>query len=93
MRLNVKAMALACALIWGILAMLLVGLVNLIWPDYGRPFLELAASIYPGYKAKGGIGQVIIGTLYGLLDGLIGGAIFAWLYNLLATPGKPAAAE
>jgi hypothetical protein len=23
-----------------------------------------------------------MGTLYGLLDGTIGGAIFAWLYNL-----------
>lgn len=30
------------------------------------------------------IGQVIIGTLWGLADGAIGGAVFAWLYNQFA---------
>jgi hypothetical protein len=54
-------------------------------------FLQLAASIYPGYKASAGFGQVIIGTLYGLVDGAIGGAIFAWLHNWLATFFRPAA--
>ncbi len=39
------------------------------------------ASIYPGYTAAASFGQVILGTLYGLVDGAICGAIFAWLYN------------
>jgi len=26
----------------------------------------------------------LIGLVWGFVDGLIGGAIFAWLYNLLA---------
>ena len=66
-------------------AFFLVGMGNLIWPGYGQPLLELAASIYPGYKATGGIGQVIIGTLYGTLDGAILGALIAWLYNRFAS--------
>jgi hypothetical protein len=83
MRFSVKALALAVGLFWGA-AVLIVALANLVWPDYGRAFLELIASIYPGYHPSSGIGSVITGTLYGLVDGAIAGAIFGWLYNLLA---------
>jgi hypothetical protein len=84
MRLHVTALALTAGLLWGG-AILVVGLANLIWPEYGRAFLELMASIYPGYRPATGIGSVITGTLYGLVDGAIGGAIFAWLYNLFVS--------
>jgi hypothetical protein len=83
MRLHVTAFALTAGLIWGA-AILLVALANLIWPNYGQTFLELAASIYPGYLPGSGIGSAILGTLYGLADGAIAGALFAWIYNLLA---------
>lgn len=83
MRLNVMALAVAAGLFWGG-AILLVAAANLTWPGYGQAFLELTASIYPGYQPGTGIGSIITGTLYGLADGAIGGAIFAWLYNLLA---------
>jgi hypothetical protein len=69
--------------LWGA-AILVVGLANLVWPTYGRAFLDLAASVYPGYHAGFGLGSVVVGTLYGLVDGAIGGAVFAWLYNSLA---------
>jgi hypothetical protein len=59
-------------------------MLNLVWPSYGREFLQLVASIYPGYHATPSFGQVIVGTLYALVDGAVGGAIFAWLYNRLA---------
>jgi len=85
MKLNVKAMAISFALFWGVLGMFLTGLANLIWPPYARAFLELMASIYPGYHAEASIGQVIVGTLYGLLDGAVGGVIFAWIYNHFAS--------
>ncbi len=81
MKLDVKAMAIALGLAWGIVAMFLVGVANLMVPTYGQVFLEAMASIYPGYTAEASFGQVILGTLYGLVDGAIGGAIFAWLYN------------
>ena len=84
MKLNVKAMTIAVALIWGV-AVLLVGLANLVWEGYGQMFLDCVASVYPGYKATAGIGDVIVGTLYALLDGAIAGLIFALLYNLFAT--------
>ena len=82
MRCNVIALTLTAGLFWGA-AILLVAAANLIWPSYGRAFLDLAASVYPGYHAGFGIGSVITGTLYGFVDGAIAGAVFGWLYNLL----------
>jgi len=87
MKLSVRAFAFTAGLIWGG-AILAAGLVNLAYPGYGRAFLELCSSIYPGYHAAGSFASVVVGTLYGLLDGGIAGAIFAWLYNLFA--GKSA---
>lgn len=81
MKLDVKAIALTCGLVWGVLAMFLVGLCNLIWPGYGQAFLEVMDSMYPGYHATASFGQVIIGALYGLVDGAVAGAVFAWIYN------------
>jgi len=83
MGLNVKAFALAAGIIWG-LAMLAVGLANMMWPEFGGSFLRVVASIYPGHIHDGSFYQVVIGSLYGLVDALIGGAIFAWIYNLFA---------
>ncbi len=82
MKLNVIALGLTAGLIWGG-AILLVGVANLIWPGYGQAFLDLLASIYPGYHPASGTGSIIAGALYGLVDGTIGGVIFGWLYNLL----------
>jgi len=93
MKLNVKAAALAGALVWGVLVMFLVGVGNLIWEEYGREFLRAVASVYPGYHAERTAGQVIVGTLYGIVDGAVCGAIVAWLYNLLATPRAEQAAN
>jgi len=84
MKLNVRSMAISVSLVWGVLGMFLVGLGNLIRPGYGQGLLDLAASLYPGYTAGSTLGQVIIGTLYGLADGAVCGAAFAWLYNRCA---------
>jgi hypothetical protein len=84
MKLSVKGLALAGGILWGVLGILGVGLINLIRPGYGQAFLELAASIYPGYHATASFGQVIVGTLYGFVDGAAGGALLAWLYNCFA---------
>ena len=84
MKLSVKGMAFAMAILWGLGAMLLTGLSNLIWPGYGREFLRLMSSVYPGYHATQSLSQVIVGALYGVVDGAGGGAILALLYNRLA---------
>jgi len=83
MRFNVKGLALASAILWGV-AMLGIGLANLVWSSYGQRFLQIMASVYPGYHATRSFADVIVGTLYGVVDGLIGGAVFAWLYNQFA---------
>ena len=85
MKLDVKAVAVVLALAWGILGMFVTGLANLIWPGYGQAFLDVMASLYPGYTATASFGQVIIGVLYGILDGAVAGAVFAWLYNFCAS--------
>jgi len=82
-RFDIIAFSLTAGLIWGG-ALLLVGAANLVWPNYGHAFLELTSSLYPGYHPGNGIGSVIVGTVYGLADGTIGGAVFAWVYNQLA---------
>ena len=83
MRLNVIALSITSGLLWGA-AILIVASAHSIWPSYGGAFLEFASSVYSGYDPGPGIDSIIIGTLYGLVDGAIAGAIFGWLYNFLA---------
>lgn len=83
MSLNLKALALTAAVLWGG-CFFLVSLINLIWPPYGVAWLDLGASIYPGYHGPSGFGSVIVVTLYALVDGGIAGALFAWVYNAFA---------
>jgi hypothetical protein len=91
MRLNIQALAIAGAVVWGG-GFFLVGLLNLFFGSYGTAFLELGASIYPGYHGPGGFGSVIVVTLYAALDGAVTAGIFGWLYNiLLRSAAAPAA--
>ena len=79
MRFCVRTLALTCGILWAVI-FFVMALAQQVWPGYGMAFLELMDSVYPGY-APGGFGSVIMGSLYALLDGAIGGAVFAWLYN------------
>jgi hypothetical protein len=83
MKLSIWPFTIAAAIIWG-LVMLLTGIANLIWPTYGVAFLEMLASIYPGYHGAGNFGAVIVGTLYAALDGAVFGLVLALLYNAFA---------
>ena len=80
MRLSVKALTYTAAILWG-LCFLFVGVGNLLWTPYGEAFLEVMSSVYPGYDPAATLGNVIVGTLYAIVDGAIGGALFGWLYN------------
>jgi hypothetical protein len=77
MRLNITAMSMASGLLWGA-SILIIAAAN------GQAFLQLCGSIFPGYRPGTGMGSVVTGTIYALVDGVIGGAIFGWLYNLFA---------
>ncbi|MDA2927526.1 hypothetical protein MYX84_05015 [Acidobacteria bacterium AH-259-O06] len=83
MKINVRALALTLGLTWAG-AILVTGLANLIWPSYGIAFLQVIASVYPGYQAVASLREVVAGTVYGLADGFVGGLIVGWLYNLFA---------
>ena len=80
MNLNVKAFALSFAIWWG------VGIFLLTWwiIAFGGPSTDptFLGRIYIGYEVTP-LGSVI-GLVWGFVDGLIGGAIFAWLYNFIA---------
>jgi len=66
MKLNVKAFALTCGLVWGL------GLMMLTW----------WIMLFEG--ATGDVTFLGRRLVWAFFDGAIGGAIFAWLYNLLA---------
>jgi hypothetical protein len=83
MKLSVKGLAITAAIIWGA-AMLIMGGANMMFPGYATSFLEVIGSVYPGYQPGTGFSSVIIGSLYGVVDAGIGGAILAWLYNFFA---------
>ena len=72
MRLSLRAMALAGGLIWGA-ALLGVGLLNLADRAYGTAFLQMLSSVYPWFHPSGTVTSVIVGTLWGILDGVLTG--------------------
>ena len=82
MKLDLKALALASATVWG-MAVLVVGLLNLAQPTYGVAFLQMMSSVYPGYHAMRTFGEVLVGTGYALVDGAIAGWLLGWFYNRL----------
>ena len=86
MKLSVKSLTITAALLWGGTCFL-VAVANLFWPDYGKTFLALISSVYPGYQFTGTPGSVIVGTLYASVDGAVGGALFAWIYNFFVKSG------
>ena len=83
MKLDPIAFAYATAGVYGG-SVLLVGLANLCWPNYGRAFLECLTSVYPGYHAQLSLESVLVGTGYAIVDGGLGGWLLGWMYNRLA---------
>ena len=78
MKLNIKAFALTCGVIWGIGLFVITWWIIAFDGATGEP--TLIGLVYRGYRISP-IGS-LIGLLWAFADGLVGGAIFAWLYNL-----------
>lgn len=83
MKLDTKALAITFALIWGG-CIFLVALLNSTSSGYGQAFVDLMASVYPGFH-PGGIGGAVVGGLYGAVDGAVCGVLLGWIYNTVAT--------
>ena len=81
MKLNVKAFALACGLIWGLGLFLLTWWIIAI--EGTTDEVTFIGRIYRGYSITP-LGSVI-GLIWAFIDGAIGGAIFAYLYNLISS--------
>jgi hypothetical protein len=77
MKLNVKAFSLAFGLIWGL------GLLCLTWWiiafDGATGEATIIGQVYRGFNISP-MGS-LIGLVWAFVDGAVGGAIFAWLYN------------
>jgi hypothetical protein len=88
MKLNVRAFALTCALVGGLGLFLITWWIILFEGATGD--VTFIGRVYRGYNVSA-TGS-IIGLAWAFLDGLIGGAIFAWCYNLITTrcPSKEA---
>ena len=84
MKLNIKAFALACGLIWGFGLFFLTWWVIFFQGATGEP--TVVGLVYRGYHISPW--GSVIGLIWAFPDGLIGGAIFAWLYNVLVSRFK-----
>jgi hypothetical protein len=91
MRLSAKALAIASGLLWGG-CLFLVGIINLAAPSYGVDFLRGMGSVYPGFYSSHTFADVLLGTLYGLVDGAIAGGLMGWLYNVFIRPKQQSGA-
>ncbi len=80
MKLNVLALGLAFGLIWGLGLFLLTWWIILFDGQTGET--TIIGQVYRGYTISA-VGSVI-GLIWAFFDGLIGGVIFASVYNLLA---------
>jgi hypothetical protein len=78
MKLSVKALALASGILWGLSLFIVTWWIILLDGSSMQP--TFIGMIYRGYSITP-LGSVF-GLIWGFFDGLIGGAIFAWLYNL-----------
>ena len=77
MRLSIKAMAFAGAIFWGGAVFLTTWWLIVLGQGGSEFFL---CRVYPGYCVSP-LGS-LIGLVWGFVDGLIMGLVFAWLYNL-----------
>ncbi|MEW5995621.1 MAG: bacteriophage holin [Candidatus Zixiibacteriota bacterium] len=87
MKLNVKAFALACGLLWGIGLFIATWWIILL--DGCSEHVTFIGKVYRGYEFTA-LGSVF-GLIWALIDGFIAGVIFAWVYNkIVGTPRTPA---
>jgi len=80
MRLNIKAFAITSGLVWGFAIFFLTWWIIAFDGAGGEP--TVIGKLYPGYSISAA--GSVIGFAWALVDGLIIGAVFAWLYNLVA---------
>lgn len=81
MKLNVKAFALASAIVSWVGS--LVTSLFVVFTGQGRQYLEMLAPLHPGGYSPTILGAVI-GSAWMFIYGLILGTLFAYIYNRMA---------
>lgn len=81
MKLDVRAFAIAAALVWGLAVFLLTWW--LIFLDGSTGEIPEIGRVYLGYNISP-LGS-IVGLGWAVFDGFIGGAVLAWIYNQVIT--------
>lgn len=79
MRLDVRAFALTCGIVGGLGLFLLTWWIMAFDGASGDP--TIIGRIYRGYtiSPEGSI----VGLIWAFFDGMVGGAVFGWLYNII----------
>lgn len=77
-KLSVKALAVGLGISWAV-CILFAGWASIF--GWGAKFVEVMSSVYIGFAPTflGGV----IGAIWGFIDGAIGGAIIALVYNAI----------
>jgi hypothetical protein len=81
MKLNVKALAITLALVWGVGLFIMTWWIILLNGVTGD--VTFIGRVYRGYSITP-LGS-FIGLIWALVDGAVTGAIFAWIYNWFAS--------
>jgi hypothetical protein len=78
-RLDVRAFALTCGIVGGLGLFLLTWWIMAFDGASGDP--TIIGRIYRGYtiSPEGSI----VGLIWAFFDGMVGGAVFGWLYNII----------
>lgn len=79
MKLNIKSFGLTCGLLWGFGLFILTWWIIMFEGVTGE--VTFIGRFYRGYTISPA--GSVIGLVWAFFDGLIGGVIFAWVYNLL----------
>jgi len=79
--LNIKIFAFVCATLWGLGVFLMTWFIILRSGVTGEK--TLIGRVYLGYSVspRGSL----VGFFWGFVDGLISGALLAWIYNAIAS--------
>ncbi|MGD1149503.1 MAG: bacteriophage holin [Thermoanaerobaculaceae bacterium] len=77
---NIRAFALTCGIVWGLGLFFLTWWIIAFEGSGNSPML--LGRIYRGYRISP-VGSVI-GLVWAFFVGLIGGGVFAWVYNKIA---------
>lgn len=79
MKLKVWAFGLALGIVWGLSLFILTLIAINTGYSYADIFLGVIDSIYPWYSWS--VAGAFVGLGLGFIDGFLGGAIIAWIYN------------